>query len=309
MNDHQINRRQMLWGASALAATSLLPKPARAEAGFSFSHGEFQITVLSDGFISLPGEIMVPDAMPEERAAILKRLDAPGGVVRAPCNIPLIRKGNDLILVDIGSGRKYEPSDGLLAQNLQAAGIDPTAITKVVFTHAHPDHIWATITDDGNLRYPNATYYIGASEWNFWMDPDYLTAMPSVLHGFANAAQRDLGAIKERAVMLKPGDDVVGGLRAVDTAGHTPGHLSLEMAGREGLLIAADVINNETVSFEHPDWKFGYDTIPELAVRNRLRLIDRAATDRIKLLGYHWAYPGVGYAERKGGAFRFVSVV
>jgi hypothetical protein len=81
----------------------------------------------------------------------------------------------------------------------------------------------------------------------------------------------------------------------------------LELPGREGLIIAGDVINNEIVSFEHPNWKFGYDTIPELAIRNRVRLIDRAATDRVKLLGYHWAYPGVGYAERNGSAFRFVS--
>jgi glyoxylase-like metal-dependent hydrolase (beta-lactamase superfamily II) len=307
MKTHQVTRRQMLWSASALAATSLLPKLARAQAQFSFAQGEFRITVLSDGYISIPGEIMAPEVTLDERAALLKRLDAPSGVVRAPCNIPLIRKGNDLILVDIGSGHKYQPSDGSLAQNLQAAGIDPAAITKVVFTHAHPDHIWATLAENGSLRYPNATYYIGATEWNFWMDPGYRTAMPSALHEFARAAQRDLGAVKERAVMLKPGDDVVPGLRALDTAGHTPGHLSLELAGHEGLLIAADVINNEIVSFEHPDWKFGYDTIPDLAIRNRVRFIDRAATDRIKLLGYHWAYPGVGYAERKDNAFRFVS--
>jgi hypothetical protein len=66
-----------------------------------------------------------------------------------------------------------------------------------------------------------------------------------------------------------------------------------------------DAINNDIVSFAHPDWKLGYDTIPELAIQNRIWLLDRAASDRIKLLGYHWTYPGVGYAERKGNAFRF----
>ena len=121
------------------------------------------------------------------------------------------------------------------------------------------------------------------------------------------SAQRDLEAIKSRVVMLKPGDDVVTGLSVFDTAGHTPGHLSLELAGRQGLLITADVANNEIVSFEHPDWKFGYDTIPELAIKNRIQLLDRAATDKLKLLGYHWEYPGVGYAERRGSAFHFVS--
>lgn len=302
-----VTRRQVLGAASALAMSSLLPKAAHASPAYGFSHGEFQITMLSDGFISVPGEILVPDVPAEERAAILSRIDAPGGVVRAKTNIPLLRRGNDLILVDIGGGHKYQATDGRLAEDLQNAGIDPTTITKVVFTHAHPDHIWATLVESGGLRYPNATYHVGASEWDFWMDPDYLTNMPDALHDFAKGAQRDLNAIKDRVVMLKPGDEVVTGLSVLDTAGHTPGHLSFELAGSEGLLITGDVANNQIVSFEHPDWKFGYDTLPDLAIQNRLKLLDRAATDKMKLLGYHWEYPGIGYAERKGSAFRFSS--
>jgi hypothetical protein len=44
MKTHQITRRQMFLGASALAATSLLPKLAHAQVPFSFVQGEFQIT-------------------------------------------------------------------------------------------------------------------------------------------------------------------------------------------------------------------------------------------------------------------------
>jgi glyoxylase-like metal-dependent hydrolase (beta-lactamase superfamily II) len=192
--------------------------------------------------------------------------------------------------------------------SLDASGIDAGNITKVVFTHAHPDHVWGTLTESGKLRFPNATYYVGAAEWNFWMDPDYRNNMPAVLHEFAEGAQRDLGAIKDRVVMLKPGDDIVTGLRTLDTAGHTPGHLSLEMTGGEGLIFSADAATNEIASFQHPKSLFGYDTIPDLAIKNRARLIERAATDRTKLLGYHWTYPGVGFAERKGDGYRYVPV-
>lgn len=302
-----INRRQVLAATGAMAASALMPRPAKASPAHSFSHGDFQITVLSDGVITIPGDILVPDVSAEERAAILSRIDAPGGVFRAKANIPLLRKGNDLILVDIGSGHKYQPTDGALATDLQSAGVDPSTITKVVFTHAHPDHIWATLVNDGGLRYPNATFYVSASEWDFWMDPDYLTTMPEALHDFAKGAQRDLNAVKDRVVLLKAGDDVITGMRVLDTAGHTPGHISLELAGAEGLLIAADVANNQIVSFEHPGWKFGYDTLPDLAIQNRRNLLDRAVTDKVKLLGYHWEYPGVGYAVRNGNAFRFES--
>jgi glyoxylase-like metal-dependent hydrolase (beta-lactamase superfamily II) len=280
-----------------------------AQNPYRFVQGAFAITVVSDGFITVPIDIVAPEGSPEERSEILRRTgNAKAGLVESKTNIPIIRKGNDLIVVDIGSGDKYQPSDGRLSANLQAAGIDADAINKVVFTHAHPDHVWGTLTVDGSLRFPNATYFVGAAEWDYWMDPDYRSNMPTELHAFAEGAQRDLRAIRDRVVMLKPGNDIVTGLRAVDTAGHTPGHLSLELAGGEGLIITADAATNEIASFQHPRAKFGYDTIPDLAIRNRAHLIERAATDRTKLLGYHWTYPGVGFAERKGKAFRYVPV-
>jgi glyoxylase-like metal-dependent hydrolase (beta-lactamase superfamily II) len=276
---------------------------------YSFVQGEFAITVVSDGYITVPIDIVSPDGSPQQRDDILRRTGNPGaGLVESKTNIPIIRTARDLIIVDIGSGDKYQPSDGRLSANLAAADIDAADITKVVFTHAHPDHVWGTLNESGSLRFPNATYYVGAAEWNFWMDPDYRNNMPAVLHEFAEGAQRDLGAVRDRVVMLRPGDDIVTGLRAIDTAGHTPGHLSLEMAGGEGLIISADAATNEIASFQRPDARFGYDTIPDLAIRNRVRLIERAAADRIKLLGYHWTYPGVGFAERDGTGFRYVPV-
>lgn len=275
----------------------------------SFVQGDFEIAIVSDGYITVPIDIVAPEGSPEERNDILTRTgNLKAGLVESKTNIPIIRKGSDLIMVDVGSGDKYQPSDGRLSANLVKSGIDAETITKVVFTHAHPDHIWGTLTADGGLRFPNATYYAGAAEWDFWMDPEYRSNMPSALHEFAESAQRDLGAIRDRVVMLKPGDDIVTGLRALDTAGHTPGHLSLEMAGGEGLIISADAATNEIASFQHPRSRFGYDTIPDLAVANRARLIERAATDRIKLLGYHWTYPGVGFAERSGNGYRYVPV-
>lgn len=262
---------------------------------------------MSDGFITVPVEIVAPDGSPDERALILSRTGNQGsGLVESKTNIPVIRSGEDLIIVDIGSGDKYQPSDGLLSENLNGAGIDARAITKVVFTHAHPDHVWGTLGPDGSLRFPNATYYVSAAEWNFWMDPNYLNSMPAELHPFARGAQRDLTAISDRVVMLKPGDDIVTGLRVIDTAGHTPGHISLEMTGGDGLIISADAATNEIASFLHPKSRFGYDTNPELAIESRARLIERAASDRTKLLGYHWTHPGLGYAERVGAGYRYV---
>ncbi len=236
------------------------------------------------------------------------RLPVDLGGVRAFANIPLVNTGTERIIFDIGGGSRYQPTEGRLLENLAASGVAPSAITKVVFTHAHPDHIWATLRDDGGLTFPNATYYVAQDEWNFWMDPDFFVAMPAALHDFAVGTRRDLRAVEPRLKFLRPGDDVVAGVRAIDTPGHTPGHLSFELSGGDGLIIAADAATSSIVSFEHPEWVFGFDALPDLAIRTRQRLLDRAATDRPKLLGYHWCYPGLGHAERHGTAFRFIPV-
>ncbi|WP_315975090.1 MBL fold metallo-hydrolase [Microvirga yunnanensis] len=210
------------------------------------------------------------------------------------------------MLVDTGSGDKFQPTAGRLTANLAVAGIDPASVTKVVCTHAHPDHMGGTLVPGAGLTFPNATYFVSAVEWQFWMDPNYRTTMPDVLHEFARGSQRDLSAVKDRVKLVKPGEDIVTGMRVLDTAGHTPGHISLELAGGEGLIITGDAVTNHIVSFEHPGQKFGFDMQHDVAIANRKALLDRAAKDKIKLLGFHWSDPGVGYAERKDNAYRFV---
>jgi len=272
----------------------------------SFTQGDFEVSVLTDGYISVPGEIFAPDLEVEARQTALSHMKVQNGEVHAQANIPLFRSRRDVILFDIGAGGGYQPSDGLLQQSLSAVEVSTASITKIVFTHAHPDHIAATLAADGTLRFPNATYFVGSAEWDFWMDPDFFNKAPLALHDFGRGAQRDLGAIEERIVLIKPGDDVMTGIRAIATPGHTPGHLSFEVSGGEGLIIAGDTATSEFVSLEHPGWRFGYDVLPEIAIESRQRLLDRATHDRCKMLGFHWNYPGVGFGQRAGTAYRFI---
>lgn len=298
-------RREVLAGLTATVASILLAKGAYAADFHGFNHGAFDVTVVSDGFLTLPAEVLLPDASPEDRKELLAKLGGDANSAPVQANIPLIRHGNDLILIDNGSGSKFQASAGKLAQNLRTLGVKPGEITKIVFTHAHPDHSGATMTEDGRLLYPNAEYFVSETEWNFWTDKEYEAHMPSVLHDFARGAQRDLFAAKERLTLVKAGQEVVPGMNVVATPGHTPGHVSIELAGDGNLLITGDACTNDVIFFEHPAWHFGFDTDPEVALKSRQALLDRAAAEKIKMLGYHWTYPGVGYAERKDGVYRF----
>jgi glyoxylase-like metal-dependent hydrolase (beta-lactamase superfamily II) len=301
------DRRAFLKLAGAAAALALPDRLSAATPPHDFRHGVFDVTVVSDGHLVLPASVLAPDAPKAELEALLKSAGQGPDQAMPAANIALIRTASDLILVDTGSGPDFQPTAGKLAENLAAAGIETAKVTRVVFTHAHPDHIWGTLNAMKTPRFPNARYTIAAAEWNFWMDPDLIRRMPEAMHGFITGAQRNLGRIKERLDTVKPGDDIVTGLRVLDTAGHTPGHMSLELAGGDGLIVVGDTVPHAAVSFAHPEWRFGFDAIPELAAASRRKLLERAATEKAKLIGYHWPYPGVGFAERKDGAYRFVA--
>ena len=151
--------------------------PARLEP-FQFNHGAFDVTVVSDGHLVLPTVLLAPDAPAVARQSVLAAGGSSAAEYEPAANVTLIRSGHDLILFDTG-GAGYQPQAGMLSRNLADTGIDPASVTKVVFTHGHPDHIWGTILPDGALRFPNAAYYSGALEWDFWMSDDVWTKLPS----------------------------------------------------------------------------------------------------------------------------------
>jgi len=300
------SRRTLL--ASTTASLAALAMPARAAAPYRFKQGAFEILVVSDGHLVLPTSFIAASAPPAERDALLKAAGQTGEQYQSPTNITLIRSGSDLILVDSGSGDRFMPTAGKLFDNLKDAGIDKSSITKVVFTHGHPDHLWGALDELDDLVLPNAAYYVGATEWNFWHSADATRGLPAERAGFVTGARRRFEAIKDRVKMLKAGDDVVTGVRMIDTAGHTQGHMSLEIAGSDGLIIGGDVLTHPLISFAHPEWHTIADHVPDLAVATRKRLLDRLAADKSKLIGFHLPYPGVGTVTRAGAAYRYEAV-
>lgn len=303
-----IGRRKFLVGVASLSAATGLPTALWAQAAPSmFKQGDFEVAVVSDGFLTFPATAIAPDAPVEELKALLQASGILDGENAHPqANAVIIKTGSDIILFDTGAGAGFQPTAGKLPDSLAAAGLKAEDITKVVFTHGHLDHLGGTAVDGGKPRYPDAMHYVNAAEWDFWMDPALLSKMPAEMQGFVTGAQQNWTAIKDKVTMLKPGDDVIAGLRLLDTPGHTPGHASIEVAGGEGLIIMGDVAVNPEVFFEHPEWKFAFDADPDLGVTTRKAVLDRAATDKIKLLGYHWPEP-VGTVERKDQVYRFVA--
>jgi glyoxylase-like metal-dependent hydrolase (beta-lactamase superfamily II) len=305
---HAFTRRHVLAGAAAAATTALAAdRAARAAAPHRLTVGAFELAVVSDGHLVLPTTFLAPDAPETERAAILAAAGETGAQFDAPTNCTLIRAGAELILVDAGAGPHFMPSAGKLAQNLAAAGVDRGAVTMVVYTHGHPDHLWGVADDLEEPVFARASHVVAAAEWDFWHGTNALSGLPAERAGFVTGARRSFAHIKDKVRMVKPGDDIVTGLRVLATPGHTQGHVSLEVAGGDGLVIGGDALTHALISFRHPEWRPQSDHVPELAASTRVRLLDRLATDRIRLIGFHLPWPGVGYVEGKDRAYRFVA--
>ena len=302
----RLNRRSALAGAAATLACGL-PAARAATPLHRLAAGAFELTVISDGHLLLPTGGLAPDAPPAERTMALAAAGQTGAQFASPTNVTLIRAGAELILVDAGSGPHFMATAGKLADNLAAAGIAPDAVTKVVFTHGHPDHLWGTLDDLDELTFPNASYVVAAPEWDFWTGDDAARGLPADRLVFVQAARRNYQRIKDKVRMVAPGGDIVTGMRVVETAGHTQGHVSLEIAGGDGVLVTGDALTHPVISFAHPRWRMAADHEPERAVATRLALLDRLAADRTRIIGFHLPYPGVGRVERKDGAYRFVA--
>jgi len=298
-------------GAAALAPTApaLAHAPQvgkQAQPGFyRFKLGTIEITVVSDGTLHFLAETLWGDRA-EDARRLLTSTFHPSSPVELQINTTLVNTG-DKLLIDAGCGvDKFQNTNGRLLGHLASAGYAPGDIDMILFTHFHFDHLWG-ISDGKNasLLFPSAEFVASEAEVAFWSDPD--------LPGKVSANQQpvltqtNLKLASPRLRQIKAGAEVAPGVTTFDTAGHTPGHMSVHISsGREEMLLTGDVVADPEIGFLHPDWAFGFDLDVPLATKARISFLDRAATDKTLVGSYHLAFPGFGYVVREGSGYRWL---
>ena len=192
-------------------------------------------------------------------------------------------------MIDTGNGPK---AGGTLIASLAAAGYRPDAVTDVLLTHSHGDHVGGLLDGDGKPAFPKATVRMAAAEWDWLKGQD--------------GAARLVAAITPQVATFAPGAEIAPGITAIAIPGHTPGHVGYEIvSGTARLLDIGDTAHSSVVSLAQPDWGMGFDNDKPTAKATRVATLDRLARTRETIFAPHFPYPGVGTVAATRSGFRW----
>ncbi len=279
----------------------------RAPGFHRYALGAFEVVPLHDGVLSADRPAgFVRNASDAEVGEAF----AAAGMARDRLTLTfaplLVHTGRQTVLIDTGLGTAGPAGTGRLAANLAAAGVAPEAVDVVVISHFHSDHIMGLLRADGTPAFPNAEVLVPEGEWAFWMDEARAAAAPDALRGQFAGVRRVFGS----GAAPRPyrwGEELLPGMTAVKASGHTPGMSALEIvSGDEAMMFVADITNNPLIFARHPEWQAMFDLDPEDATATRRTLLDRAASDRLRLHFFHAPFPATGFIVRNGAGYEYL---
>ena len=322
-----LSRRNMLSGsasvaiASALApagtrsARSAVPIAGKQASGFyRYRVGALEVTVVTDGAMAFPVDTFVSNASPQEVKSALAAAYIDTDMLSVPFAPVVVNTGSKLVLIDTGLGDAAFAGSkgrvGQLAGNLKAAGIERADIDAVVISHFHSDHTNGLVGADGKPAFPNAEILVPAKEWAFWMDDGEMSRAPEGrMSGLFKNNRRVFDALGRKVTPYAWDKDVMPGLTAVGTPGHSTGHTSFILAsGADKVFIQSDAMHIPVLFAANPGWHPFVDQDFALAEATRRKVFDMLAAEKMLVQGFHFPFPALAHIEKAGDGYRQVMV-
>jgi glyoxylase-like metal-dependent hydrolase (beta-lactamase superfamily II) len=307
-------------GAAALPSApsfAAAPPAAKQVAGwYRYKVGSIEVTVATDGIarFKMADDHVInikKDVVNAALADVFMEMD----MMTTPYNPIAVNSGGKLAVIDTGVGEAgFKRSKGLGGQfltNLAASGIDRNAVDVVILSHYHGDHINGVLMEDNSLAFPNAEILVPAVEHKYWMDDGQMSRATNgrVKVNFQNVRRVFNAEVQKRVRTYEWGKEVISGVTAQGTPGHTPGHTSFILAsGNEAVYVQSDVTHVPFLFVRHPDWHAFYDQDGAMAEATRRKVYDMLVTDRMRVQGFHYPFPSLAHVEKAGTGYREVPV-
>jgi glyoxylase-like metal-dependent hydrolase (beta-lactamase superfamily II) len=320
----KLTRRNLLAGAAGVAAAPLWPSISanaaapladkQAPSFYRYKVGDVQVNAIFDGSTTFDLiDSFVLNAKKDEVSAALDKAFLPKDKMTLLFTPLAINIGGKTIVIDTGMGgaslAASKGQNGQFVTNLAAAGIDPMSVDMVVISHFHGDHINGLLNADNTLAFPNAEVMVPAVEWKYFMDDGEMSRAPEgrMQTVFKNARRVLETGLKKKATPYEWGKDVVPGLLAVETIGHTPGHTSYVLSsGSDKVFIQSDVTNHPALFVVNPGWRAFFDQDAAQAEITRRKIYDMLVAEKMRVQGFHYPFPGLGNVVKDGSGYRLV---
>jgi len=273
--------------------------------------GDIEVTVLSDGFRQVPvNDKYLVNASPEDLAKALAAAGQPTDKMKNTYSPIVLQTGGKTVLFDTGNGEaasnESKGERGTLNANLKAAGIERSAINVVVISHFHADHVNGLLMPDNSPAFPNAEIKVPEVEWKFWMDDGEMSrASKGRMTELFQNNRRVFDTLKRKVTPYAWDKEVVPGVTAVGTPGHSIGHTSYVVtSGGKTVYVQSDVCNNYAVFAPYPDWHGFFDQDPPKAAETRKRVYDMLAAEKLPVQAYHFPFPALARIEKTGSGYK-----
>ncbi len=206
----------------------------------------------------------------------------PDGQLPRNYGVFILRSDDFIAIVDTGLGpgphQAQNGMEGQLLANLAAEGVRPEDTTAVLNTHLHPDHVGWNLTD-GRATFPNARYCVSRVDWGYWTGGGEIAP-----HVRESAVPLEALNVLE---LVDDGDEMLPGVRALATPGHTPGHQSILIESDGDRAIVTGDLLHTAAQLQETDWAFRADVDKPLASATRRALIERAVREKLTLAVGH----------------------
>ena len=174
----------------------------------------------------------------------------------------------------------------------------------------HADHVGGLMNGD-KLAFPNAVVRADQHDADFWLRQANLDKAPADAKGFFQGAMASLNPYVSVG-KFKPfnGDtDLVPGVKALATPGHTPGHSVYVVEGQgQKLVLWSDLMHVAAVQFADPSVTIQFDTDSKSAALQRTRAYADAAKQGYLVGSAHVSFPGLGHLRTQGRGYEWVPV-